>query len=202
MLGAGAWVRCPSILLRAVPPAVRSAAAARESGATTAVPGRVRAATMIRPRSGSEEGIMRKMDWRAIFVRSAGAARDQRQSSAHRLIPSSVRLASALRACGLLLAVAAQPFLFDANSGCSFMLNPNPDKEPNSYQCACNCAPENRNRELRVSRPEDDAEQRLDNSVVLVNDPDLDFLNGRYIGLLFLDVGIPQNSTILQANVQ
>ncbi len=107
----------------------------------------------------------------------------------------------ALKGCCTLLVVLALPFALDGTTGCDFQTNNLPQEFANSYMCACNCTVEKRHRDLRVNRPEDDAEQRLD-STILLNSPNLDFLNGRYIGLLFQDVGIPQGSTILQATVQ
>lgn len=71
----------------------------------------------------------------------------------------------------------------------------------NSYVCSCYCAPAQRHRDLRISFSEDDAEQQL-NGTILLTSPDLDFLNGRYIGLRFGDVGIPQNAGILHAYLQ
>ncbi len=103
------------------------------------------------------------------------------------------------KVCCALLAVLALPFILDATIGCSFA--PAPSKDPSSYMCACNCTPEKRHRDLRIDQFDEDAEQRLDNTILL-NSNNLDFLNGRYIGLLFRNAGIPQGATILQANVQ
>ena len=99
----------------------------------------------------------------------------------------------------VLLAVLVLPFVFEATTGCSFA--PSAASDPSSYVCSCTCTPEKRHRDLRISSFEDDAEQRLD-TTILLDSPNLDFLNGRFIGLLFRNVGIPQNSTILQAKVQ
>jgi hypothetical protein len=111
----------------------------------------------------------------------------------------------AVRIAGILLAVATLPILFSANGGCSFQ-SPGcgdclQDRAPNSYVCACKCEPAERHRELRVSFGADDTEQRLD-TTMLTNSPDLDFVNGRWVGLRFRDVGIPPGSSILHARVQ
>ena len=104
-----------------------------------------------------------------------------------------------------LLGVIALPFLLDATSGCSFRhgaSSPTPvPVYPNSYVCSCNCSPAQRHREVRISLPDDDVEQRLDD-VILVNSPDLDFLNGRYVGLRFQDLKIPQGANVVGARVQ
>ncbi len=111
----------------------------------------------------------------------------------------TLRFPMTMKICGTLLAVVALPFILDATTGCSF--HAGVSENPSSYVCACNCTPEKRHRDLRVNSPGDDAEQRLDN-VILLNSPNLDFLNGRYIGLLYRAAGIPQGATILSANVQ
>ena len=100
----------------------------------------------------------------------------------------------------VLAVIAALPFILDATIGCGFAPRA-VSADPSSYVCSCNCTPEKRHRDLRVDRPEDDAEQRVDN-VILLNSPNLDFLNGRFIGLLFRSAGIPQGATILSAHVQ
>lgn len=115
-------------------------------------------------------------------------------------------VAVALRIAGTLLAVATLPILFSANGGCGFSSagcgsNCLQDRAPNSYVCACQCEPADRHRELRVSIGADDTEQRLD-TTMLTNSPDLDFLNGRWVGLRFRDVQIPPGSAILRARVQ
>ena len=103
------------------------------------------------------------------------------------------------KVCCALLAVVALPFILDATTGCSFHAGVSED--PSSYVCSCNCTPLKRHRDLRVNSPGDDAEQRVDN-VILLNSPNLDFLDGRFIGLLFRGAGIPQGATVLQATVQ
>src|SRR5215470_16884122 len=110
----------------------------------------------------------------------------------------------ALKICCVVLAVVALPFILDATTGCSYNephIGAPQDRQPNSYVCSCNCGPAQHHRELRVSFPEDDAEQRLDN-VILLNSPNLDFRNGRFVGLRFRDVRIPLGAGIQHATVQ
>ncbi len=113
-----------------------------------------------------------------------------------------------LKVCCALLVLVALPFILDATIGCSYA-PPAAEVAPNnSYVCSCKCEPEQRHRDLRVGVAsdggvfnEDDAEQQLTGNILL-NSPDLDFLNGRYVGLRFRDVGIPKDAPILHARVQ
>jgi hypothetical protein len=99
-------------------------------------------------------------------------------------------------------AVLALPFVFESTAGCGFRspaaIGP---VDTNAYTCSCSCGPELRQRALRVSASADDAEQRLDNSILLTS-PDLDFQNGRFVGLRFPSVQIPKGAPIVAANVQ
>src|SRR5215468_4739442 len=105
------------------------------------------------------------------------------------------------KACAALVAIIAVPFIFQSTTGCSFQgIGPDP-VDPNAYTCSCSCGPGVRHRSLRVSASADDAEQQLDGSILL-NSPDLDFQNGRFIGLRFPDVQIPKGSQIFGANIQ
>ena len=108
-----------------------------------------------------------------------------------------------IKICSALVAVIALPFVFESTTGCGFK-SPPAKIEPvdtNAYTCACNCGPPLRQRSLRVLASADDAEQQLDGTILL-NSPDLDFLNGRFVGLRFPGVQIPKGSKILAANVQ
>ena len=58
-----------------------------------------------------------------------------------------------------------------------------------------------RHRSLRILASADDAEQRLDNSILL-DSPDLDFQTGRFVGLRFPGVQIPKGAQIVGAKVQ
>lgn len=104
------------------------------------------------------------------------------------------------KVCCVLLAVIALPFVLESTTGCSFSA-PVPPIEYNAYVCSCSCGPGLRHRTMRVAAGIDDAEQRLDNSILL-DSSDLDFQNGRFVGLRFTDVQIPHGSNILSANVQ
>jgi hypothetical protein len=57
---------------------------------------------------------------------------------------------------------------------------------------------------VRITINSDDVEQQLpsQNNTILRFSPDLDFLNGRYVGLRFEDVGIAQGAPILHAHIQ
>jgi hypothetical protein len=92
--------------------------------------------------------------------------------------------------------------LLAIESGCGFSspagIGP---VDHNGYVCACSCGPGLRTRSLRVSTSADDAEQRLDNSILL-DSQDLDFQNGRFAGLRFTDVQIPKDAHIVRAHVQ
>src|SRR4051812_36574108 len=95
-----------------------------------------------------------------------------------------------VKAISALLAPLILPLFLDATTGCSFthgQLGPVP-VQPNAYVCACSCRPGTRHRAVRISAANDDAEQRTDNSILL-DSPDLDFINGRYVALRFLNVG-------------
>src|SRR5262245_50558628 len=103
------------------------------------------------------------------------------------------------RIAGLALAIATLPFWVSVNGGCSFQSAPCSgdclqDRAPNSYVCACKCEPAERHREMRVTFGADDTEQRLDNTM-LTNSPDLDLVNGRWVGIRFRDVKIPPGSS-------
>jgi hypothetical protein len=101
-----------------------------------------------------------------------------------------------------LVAVIALPFIFEATTGCGFRSPAGPGPvDTNAYTCSCSCGPGLRQRSLRVSASADDAEQRLDNTILL-DSPDLDFQNGRFVGLRFPDVQIPKGSPITAAKVQ
>ena len=107
-----------------------------------------------------------------------------------------------LRVCCALLAVVALPFFLQASTGCGFSAPLDPVKPTNSYGCACTCSPAPpRHRDLRVSFNEDDSEQQT-NASILLQSTDLDFLNGRVVGLRFRDVQIPQGAVIDSANVE
>jgi hypothetical protein len=54
---------------------------------------------------------------------------------------------------------------------------------------------------VRIAAFEDDVEQRLDTSMLL-DSPDLDFQTGRFVGLRFLDVQIPQGAQVVSAYVK
>ena len=104
--------------------------------------------------------------------------------------------------CFALVAVITLPFIFQSTTGCGFRSSPAIGPVgTNAYVCSCSCSPGLRHRSLRVSSSADDAEQRLDNTILL-NSPDLDFQNGRFVGLRFPDVQIPKGSQIFAANVQ
>jgi hypothetical protein len=113
-----------------------------------------------------------------------------------------VRSIANVKICSTLVAVIAVPFLFESTTGCGFRSPAAPKPvDPNSYECSCNCGPPLRQRLLRVSASADDAEQQLDGTILLAS-PDLDFQNGRFVGLRFPAVQIPKGSKILLANVQ
>ena len=100
------------------------------------------------------------------------------------------------------LAVVALPFYFAATTGCGFQAQAlDPVKPTNSYGCSCTCSPAPpRHRDLRVSFNEDDSEQQTNNNILL-NSPDLDFQNGRFVGLRFRSVMIPAGAMIDSATV-
>jgi hypothetical protein len=108
-----------------------------------------------------------------------------------------------MKAWSALVAVVALPFIFEATTGCGFQSSAAPIEpvDHNAYVCSCNCGPGLRHRSLRISASADDAEQRLDNTILL-DSPDLDFQNGRFVGLRFPGVQIPKGSQIFAANVQ
>jgi hypothetical protein len=107
-----------------------------------------------------------------------------------------------MKMCLALAAVVALPFYFESTTGCGFQSSPAIGPvDQNAYVCSCSCGPGLRHRSLRVSASADDAEQRLDNTILL-DSPDLDFQNGRFVGLRFVDVQIPKGSQIFAANVQ
>ena len=90
----------------------------------------------------------------------------------------------------LVLALAAPLFLFATLTGCTYTA-PLPAADSNSYECACTCNPElSHHFDRRVSANEDDSEQQL-NDAILLNSDDLDFLNGRVVGLRFRNVPLP-----------
>ena len=101
-----------------------------------------------------------------------------------------------------LVVVIALPFLFQSTTGCGFQgvedIRP---VDTNAYTCSCSCSPGLRQRSLRVLTSADDAEQQLDGTILLAS-PDLDFQNGRFVGLRFPGVQIPKGSQIVTANVQ
>jgi hypothetical protein len=100
-----------------------------------------------------------------------------------------------------LVAVIVLPFIFESTTGCGFQAQEIGPVDTNAYTCSCTCSPGLRHRSLRVSASADDAEQQLDNTILLTS-PDLDFQNGRFVGLRFPDVQIPKGSQIFAANVQ
>ena len=107
-----------------------------------------------------------------------------------------------VKVCAALVAVIGLPFILESTTGCGFHSDPTiKPVNPNAYTCSCSCAPETRTRSLRVSASADDAEQQLDGTILL-NSPDLDFQNGRFVGLRFPGVQIPKGAPILAANVQ
>ena len=109
-----------------------------------------------------------------------------------------------MKTCAALVAVFGLPFILDSTTGCGFQSSAAPPTKPvasNAYTCSCSCSPGLRDRSLRVLASADDAEQRLDNTILL-NSPDLDFQNGRFVGLRFPNVQIPKGSKIVAAKVQ
>lgn len=108
-----------------------------------------------------------------------------------------------LKIFSVVLSVAVLPVLLETTTGCKY--NPPvalPPASSNSYECGCVCSPEpSRHRMQRVDRNEDDSEEQL-TGTILLNSPDLDFQNGRFVGLKFRDVQIPANATIDSADVQ
>ena len=111
------------------------------------------------------------------------------------------RSAIEIKICAALLAVIALPFAFASTTGCGFQSEAIGPVDTNAYTCSCSCGPGMRTRALRIATSADDAEQRLDNSILL-NSPDLDFQTGRFVGLRFPGVEIPRGSRILSAQVQ
>ena len=108
-----------------------------------------------------------------------------------------------IKICSVLFGILALPLVIQATTGCSFQAvaqSPEP-VDPNAYVCACSCGPGLRHRELRVAAGVDDAEQRLDTSILL-DSPDLDFENGRFVGLRFPGLLIPKDAHISSANLQ
>jgi hypothetical protein len=100
------------------------------------------------------------------------------------------------------VAVIALPFVFESTTGCGFHSNPTMGPvNTNAYTCSCSCGPESFKRSLRVAASADDAEQQLDGTILLAS-PDLDFQNGRFVGLRFPNLQIPKGSQIIAANVQ
>jgi len=106
-----------------------------------------------------------------------------------------------LKVCAALVAIVTLPFIFELTTGCGFHSQSTEPVDPNSYVCSCSCSPPVRQRSLRVSASADDAEQQLDGTILL-NSIDLDFQNGRFVGLRFPGVQIPKGSLIVAANVQ
>ncbi len=107
--------------------------------------------------------------------------------------------------CCIVVAVAALPFLFAANTGCGFHSDKDStlgDNQPNSYVCSCTCSPGAQQQKLHVVASEDDAEQRLDNNTVDINSNDLDLAPLQVVGVRFRDVNIPAGVTIVSANLQ
>lgn len=88
--------------------------------------------------------------------------------------------------------------------GCSYH-PPTASLEPadtNSYECACTCSSDPPQHFMRpVTANEDDAEQQVGGDILL-NSPDLDFLNGRVVGLRFRNVAIPAGATINSADIR
>jgi len=105
------------------------------------------------------------------------------------------------KACAVLLTVSALPFLFAANTGCSFHA-PLSNSTSNSYVCSCTCGPAMRHLEVRVLVREDDAEQHLNDNSVEIDSPDLDMVSGRVVGVRFDHVDIPKGSDIMNARIQ
>jgi hypothetical protein len=105
------------------------------------------------------------------------------------------------KVCSALVAVIALPFIFESTAGCGFQGEALGPVDTNAYTCSCSCSPGLRHRSLRVLASADDAEQQLDGTILLAS-PDLDFQNGRFVGLRFPDVQIPKGSQIFAANVQ
>jgi len=111
------------------------------------------------------------------------------------------------KACCVVVAVVALPFVFQGNTGCSVDLYGTGVRTPensfqNSYGCSCTCSPPTRHREFAVGFSEDDAEQKLSDNTVDLTSPDLDFSSARLIGVRFRIVKIPKGAHIVNATVQ
>lgn len=74
--------------------------------------------------------------------------------------------------------------------------------DPNSYTCNCRCtAPTSQTRTLRIAAASDDAEQTPATGAIDTEPADLDLGVDR-VGLRFVNVAIPPDSTIVSARVQ
>jgi len=146
--------------------------------------------------------------WLSVYSRRRGASAVDGLSSATARVHGTARSRqfttsiANIKICAALVAVIALPFIFESTTGCGFRSpGGTAPVDTNSYTCSCSCGPPLRQRSLRGSASADDAEQRLDNTILL-DSPDLDFQNGRFVGLRFSDVQIPKGSQIVAAQVQ
>jgi len=113
-----------------------------------------------------------------------------------------VRSIVRMKICCALVAATALPFIFESTTGCGFRSPAGiAPVDTNAYTCSCSCGPPLRQGSLRVAASADDAEQQL-NGTILLNSPDLDFQNGRFVALRFPGVQIPKGSQIVGAKVQ
>jgi hypothetical protein len=102
------------------------------------------------------------------------------------------------------IVVAALPFQLDATSGCALQTGgiklPPDQSHPNSYICSCNCTPESRHLEVRVTASSDDAEQTTVG--IDLTSPVFHLMPPQVGGVRFQNVTVPMGAHVLDAHVE
>ena len=94
-----------------------------------------------------------------------------------------------------IILMTAAPVIYLA-AGCGFHSPgasqlPPESSNPNSYVCSCDCGPESRTRNIRISTPQDDSKETLSTGIVDRGNFDLDMVADRLVGLRFPRIGVP-----------
>ena len=101
----------------------------------------------------------------------------------------------------LVLGVVGLPLLIEGSNGCGFQSDPFPSTpiDDNAYTCECSCDAAPVTRTVTIAANTDDAEQ--DGANVRLGGNDL-HIGPDFVGLRFVNVGLPKDATIMSATVQ
>ena len=99
----------------------------------------------------------------------------------------------------LVLGIVGLPFLIEGSNGCGFQSQASAPIDDNAYTCGCRCDAAPVTKTVTIVANTDDAEQ--DGANVRLGGNDL-HIGPDFVGLRFVNVGLPKDATIVNATVQ